>query len=112
MRIMEGWHMIVITRNGKTTVVTGWRAWLIGVAIFLAATAFLFVITFVMLGVAITAGAALLIVVPVAMGVAILAPLFRAPRSQPTRPKHAVRRGEAPSAGAGLGHHTLAGRAF
>ena len=72
--------MIVITRNGKTTVITGWRAWLMGVAIFLAATAFLFVIAFVILGVAITTGAALLIVVPVAVGVAILASLFRSPR--------------------------------
>jgi hypothetical protein len=72
--------MIVITRNGKATVITGWRAWLMGVAIFLAATVFLFVIAFVMLGVAITAGAVLLIVVPVAVGVAILASLFRSPR--------------------------------
>ena len=52
----------------------------LGVAIFLAATVFLFVIAFVMLGVAITAGAVLLIVVPVAVGVAILASLFRSPR--------------------------------
>jgi hypothetical protein len=72
--------MIVVTRNGKTTVITGWRAWLVGAAIFLAATALLFVIAFVMLGVAITAGAVLLIVVPVAVGVAILASLFRWPR--------------------------------
>ena len=72
--------MIVVTRNGKTTVITGWRAWFVGAAIFLAATALLFVIAFVMLGVAITAGAVLLIVVPVAVGVAILASLFRWPR--------------------------------
>ena len=72
--------MIVITRHGKTTVITGWRAWLIGVAIFAAATACLFVIAFVMLGVAITVGAILFIVVPVAVGVAILASLFRSPR--------------------------------
>jgi hypothetical protein len=75
--LREGWHMIVVTRNGKTTVITGWRAWLIGVAISLAATAFLFVIAFVMLGVAISVGAVLLIVVPVVVGVAILASLFR-----------------------------------
>ena len=72
--------MIVITRNGKTTVITGWRAWLIGVATFVAATALLFVIAFVMLGAAITVGAVLLIVVPVAVGVALLASLFRSPR--------------------------------
>jgi hypothetical protein len=73
--------MIVITRNGKTTVVTGWRAWLVSVAVFVAAVALLFVIAFVVLGVAITAGAVLLIVVPVAAGVAILASLFRSPRA-------------------------------
>jgi hypothetical protein len=73
--------MIVIARNGRTTVVTGWRAWVVAVAIFLAATVFLFVIAFVMLGVAITVGAVLLIVMPVAIGVAILASLFRSSRA-------------------------------
>ena len=72
--------MIVVTRNGKTTVVTGWRAWLVGVVVFVAAMALLFVIAFVILGMAITVGAALLIVVPVAVGVALLASLFRSPR--------------------------------
>ena len=42
---------------GDRVLYTGWRAWLIGVGIFLAATAFLFVIAFVMLGVAIAASA-------------------------------------------------------
>jgi hypothetical protein len=73
--------MIVITRDGKATVITGWRAWLIAVAVFVAAAALLFVIAFVMLGVAITVGAVLLIVVPVAVGVALLASLFRSPRA-------------------------------
>ena len=73
--------MIVITRNGQTTVITGWRAWLIGAVAFLAATVILFVITFVVLGVAVTVGAVLLIVVPIAIGVAILASLFRPPRA-------------------------------
>ena len=77
---MEGSNMIVITRIGHTTVITGWRAWLIGIAAFVAATALLFVIAFVMLGVAITAGAVLLIVVPVAVGVALITSLFRSPR--------------------------------
>ena len=72
--------MIVITRNGRTTVITGWRAWLIDTAAFVVATALLFVIAFVTLGVAITVGAMLLIVVPVAVGVALLASLFRSPR--------------------------------
>jgi hypothetical protein len=73
--------MIVVTRNGKTTVVTGWRAWLVGVVVFLAAMALLLVIAFVILGMAITVGAVLLIVVPVAVGVALLTSLFRSPRA-------------------------------
>ena len=72
--------MIVVTRNGKTTVVTGWRAWLVGVVVFVAAMALLLIIAFVILGMAITVGAVLLIVVPVAVGVALLASLFRSPR--------------------------------
>lgn len=51
------------------------------VAVLVAAVALLFVIAFVVLGVAITVGAVLLIMVPVAVGVAILASLFRSPRT-------------------------------
>jgi hypothetical protein len=72
--------MIVITRNGKTTVVTGWRAWLMATIAFVAACSLLFLFAFVMLGVAITVGAVLMIVVPVAIGLALIASLFR-PRS-------------------------------
>jgi hypothetical protein len=68
--------MIVITRNGKTTVVTGWRAWLMGAVAFVLACGLLFLVAFVMLGVAITVGAVLMIVVPVAIGVALIASLF------------------------------------
>jgi hypothetical protein len=69
--------MIVITRNGKTTVLTGWRAWLTGAAIFVGAVLMFAFIVFILLGVAITVGTVLLIVVPVALGLAVLAPLFR-----------------------------------
>jgi hypothetical protein len=69
--------MIVITRNGETTVVTGWRAWLIGAVAFVAACGLLFLFAFVMLGIAITVGAVLMIVVPVAIGIALIASLFR-----------------------------------
>jgi hypothetical protein len=71
--------MFVIRRNGQTTVITGWRAWLIGVAAFLAATLLMGMIAFVLLGVAITVGAVLMIVVPVAVGLALLASVFRRP---------------------------------
>jgi hypothetical protein len=69
--------MLVIERNGRTIVVTGWRAWLLGAALFVALTLALFVIAFIVLGIAITVGAVLLIVVPVAIGVALLASLFQ-----------------------------------
>ena len=73
--------MIVITRNGRTTVLTGWRAWLAGAAIW-AVTAILFAfVAFVLLGIAITVWAVLFIAVPVAVGVAILASLFRSPNA-------------------------------
>ena len=74
--------MLVITRNGKTTVLTGWRAWLAGCAIFAGATLLFFLIVFVLLGVAVTVGTVLLIVVPVAVGLAILASLFRSPNTR------------------------------
>jgi hypothetical protein len=74
-------RMIVVTRNGRTTVVRGWRAWLLGIVVFVAAMALLLVIAFVVLGVAITVGAVLLIAVPVAVGVALLASLFRSSRA-------------------------------
>jgi Na+/melibiose symporter-like transporter len=69
--------MIIIERNGKRTVITGWRAWLIGAAVFLCMSLLFALIAFVVLGVTITLGAVLLIVVPVAIGVALLASVFR-----------------------------------
>jgi hypothetical protein len=69
--------MIVIQRNGQATVITGWRAWLIGAVAFVVATLLMAVMVFVMLGVAITVGAVLMIVIPVAVGLALIASLFR-----------------------------------
>jgi uncharacterized membrane protein YgdD (TMEM256/DUF423 family) len=70
-------RMIVITRNGKTTVITGWRAWLLGAAVFAGTTVVLAFVAFVLLGIAITVGAVLLIVVPVVIGIALLASVFQ-----------------------------------
>jgi hypothetical protein len=69
--------MLVIQRNGKTTVITGWRAWLVGAAAFIGVTLLMALIAFVFLGIAVTIGAVLLIVLPVALGVALLASFFR-----------------------------------
>ena len=73
--------MIVIQRNGQTTVITGWRAWVLAAVLFVGLTLLMAVIAFVVLGIAVTLGAALLIVVPVAIGVAIIASLFQ-PRAR------------------------------
>ena len=72
--------MLVIQRNGRTIVITGWRARLLAVAMLAAATLLIAVVTFVMLGLAVTLGAVLMIVVPVAIGIAILASLLPARR--------------------------------
>jgi hypothetical protein len=68
--------MIVITRNGKTTVITGWRAWLVGAVAFLVTIIVLALMAFVFLGLAVTAGAVALLVVPAAIIVALLGSMF------------------------------------
>jgi hypothetical protein len=74
--------MIVITRNGRTTVLTGWRAWLAGAAIGVATAVLFAFIAFVLLGIAITVWAVLFLAVPVAIGLAVLASLFRSPKAR------------------------------
>ena len=65
--------MIVITRNGKTTVITGWRAWPIGVVVFAATTTLLALVAVLVLGIALTISMLLLVAIPVAIGVALYA---------------------------------------
>jgi hypothetical protein len=69
--------MLVIEYNGRTIVVTGWRAWVLAALLFLGLTLLAALVAFVVLGVAITVGAVLLIALPIAIGVAILASLFQ-----------------------------------
>jgi hypothetical protein len=69
--------MLVIQRNGQTTVVSGWRAWLLAALIFVGLTFLFAVIAFVVLGLALTVTAVLLIVLPVAIGVTILASVLQ-----------------------------------
>jgi hypothetical protein len=68
--------MIVITRNGRTTVITGWREWLVRAVVFVAAMLVLAVLVFVMLGLAVTLGAIAMIVIPAAIIVALLGSMF------------------------------------
>ena len=67
---------IIIQRDGETTVISGWRAWLIGFAAFVVGVLVLGFVTFVTLGLTITIGAVLAIVLPVAIGVALIASLL------------------------------------
>lgn len=69
--------MIVITRNGKTTVLTGWRAWLAGAGALVVAWLVLAMIAFVVVGVAITIGAILLLAIPAAIVVAFFGSMMR-----------------------------------
>ena len=68
--------MIVITRNGETTVLTGWREWLVKIVVFMAAILLFAIIVFLMLGLAVTIGAIALVVIPAAIIVALLGSMF------------------------------------
>jgi hypothetical protein len=68
--------MIVITRNGETTVLTGWREWLVKIVVFMAAILLFAVIAFLMFGLAVTIGAIALVVIPAAIIVGLLATVF------------------------------------
>lgn len=68
--------MIVITRNGETTVLTGWREWLFKIVVFMAAILLFGVIAFVMFGLAITIGAVALVVIPAVVIVGLLGTIF------------------------------------
>jgi hypothetical protein len=72
--------MIVISRNGKTTLISGWRAWLVGALVFGVTTTLVALCAVLVLGIALTLTMLLFIAVPVAIGVALLTSLLR-PRS-------------------------------
>jgi hypothetical protein len=56
--------MIVIERDGKTVVITGWRAWLLAAVAVVVTTAVLAALAFLVLGIAVSMIAFLLIVMP------------------------------------------------
>ena len=65
--------MIVIYRNGERTVITGWRAWLVCAA----AAAVLVVLGCLALGVVLTLFTLFLFGLPIAIGLALLAPVLQ-----------------------------------
>ncbi len=71
-------RMIVITRNGKTVVLTGWRAWIAGASAFVLAWLLLGLVAFIVIGVGLTFGILLLLAVPAVIGVALVASALNA----------------------------------
>jgi hypothetical protein len=68
--------MIVVEKNGRTTIVSGWRAWLLAFGVVLGAAALLGFLAFVFLGIALTVGAVALVVLPIAIFMAIAGSLL------------------------------------
>jgi hypothetical protein len=68
--------MLVVEKNGRATVVSGWRAWLLAFGAVLGAIAAFVFLGFVFLGIALTIGAVLFIAIPAAIVIAIFGSLF------------------------------------
>jgi hypothetical protein len=78
----EGDHaMIVIERDGKTVVITGWRAWLLGAVAVVVTTAVLAAMAFLVMGIAVSIVAFLLIVMPAVVIIALVAWSFQSRRA-------------------------------
>ncbi len=70
-------RLVVVTRNGRTVAITGWRAWLLGVGAMLVAWLVLALVVFALVGIAITVGLALLLLIPAGLFVALAGSLTR-----------------------------------
>ena len=57
--------MLVVEKNGQTTIVSGWRAWILALGVVLGVVAVITLMSFVFIGIALTIGAVLLIAVPI-----------------------------------------------
>jgi hypothetical protein len=69
--------MIVITRNGKTHVYTGWREWLLLAAWFVVSWLILVLMVFFFVGFAITAGVLMLLALPAMILVGAVSAMMR-----------------------------------
>ncbi len=72
--------MLIVTRDGKTTVIRGWRAWLVWAALCAGAAVFIVLAAALFLGFALTLALFLLFVVPLALAIALFTTLMRGPR--------------------------------
>jgi len=64
--------LLVVQRNGQTIVISGWKAWLMGLGLVLSAVAGFILLAFLFIGIAITLGALLLVAVPAAIALTLL----------------------------------------
>ena len=69
--------IIVFTRNGKTSTVTGWRAWLLVLAAYLFAAFSVVVLALLFMSIAITLATVLLFAVPLAIAFAVVTSWMR-----------------------------------
>lgn len=69
--------MIVITRNGQRTVISGWRAWLIALPVMLVVAIVIVAIALVALGAAVSIAAVLLFAMPLAIVFVVGMQLFQ-----------------------------------
>ncbi len=69
--------MLIVSRDGKTTVIRGWRAWLVWAGLCLGAAVFMVLAAALFLGFALTLAAFLLFVVPLAVAIALLTAWLR-----------------------------------
>jgi hypothetical protein len=73
--------MIVIERDGRFVVITGWRAWLLAAVAFVATIAVLAAVAFLVLGIAVSVVAFVLIILPAVVIVALVAWIFQPRRA-------------------------------
>jgi hypothetical protein len=69
--------MIVIERDGRVIVISGWRAWVIGAVAVVVTTIVLGAVAFLVLGIAVSVVALLLILIPAIAIVALLGSFLR-----------------------------------
>jgi hypothetical protein len=69
--------VIVIERDGKTIVITGWRAWVVAAVAVVVTTAMLAALAFLVVGIAVSMIAFLLIVMPAVAFVVLMAWFFQ-----------------------------------
>lgn len=66
-------RMIIISRNGRTRVVSGWRAWLLGCISLVTGWAILLLVASLAIGLSLTFGLILLLALPALAGAALVA---------------------------------------